>query len=293
MEKILDIHQDARLPQYASQTLLDAVSKKSMKPNSQGPSFKKRKAVIFGTCLGNYHETQIGEKAIELLNHTGVETTVVYPECCGMPQLEGGNIEKVTSSAVKITSILEPFVKDGYSVISLVASCSLMLKLEWPNFLPKNETVKLVSSNTYDISEYIIQISKAEGLIEGRKPLKDTDQIILHRACHSKAQNVGFKSQEMLNLIPKLKTTMIDRCSGHGGTFGVMKDTFPTAKKVGKPVFSKIISSKSKDKENLILLSDCPLAAQHIRQGVEDNSQLQTSAKHPIEILYQSYFTSV
>ena len=37
-----------------------------------------------------------------------------------------------------------------------------MVKGEWPNFLPEEQSVIRLSKNTFDISEYIIKISKAE-----------------------------------------------------------------------------------------------------------------------------------
>jgi glycerol-3-phosphate dehydrogenase subunit C len=39
----------------------------------------------------------------------------------------------------------------------------------------------------------------------------------------------------MLRLIPDTKVDLVERCSGHGGAFGVMKATHAIAVKVGKP----------------------------------------------------------
>ena len=38
------------------------------------------------------------------------------------------------------------------------------------------------------------------------------------------------KSRDMLKLIPNVKLDVVERCAGHGGTFGVMKDTHDLAK---------------------------------------------------------------
>ena len=53
-------------------------------------------------------------------------------------------------------------VKEGYTVVSVVASCSLMLKKEWPHIMPDNEDVKLLSQNTLDISEYVVKMANDE-----------------------------------------------------------------------------------------------------------------------------------
>ena len=70
--------------------------------------------------------------------------------------------------------------------------------------------------------------------------------IALHNACHNKAQNIGFKSAEMLRLIPKAQINAIGRCSGHGGSWGVMKENFDTALKVGQPAIDLAITSETK-----------------------------------------------
>ena len=58
--------------------------------NTQAPGFG-RKAVLYATCFANYHNPQIGEATQAVLAKNGVETEVIYPACCGMPQLERGD----------------------------------------------------------------------------------------------------------------------------------------------------------------------------------------------------------
>jgi hypothetical protein len=55
-------------------------------------------------------------------------------------------------------------LEEGYEVVTLVSSCSLMFKQEWPNFLPDDPLVKKLSQSTSDISEYIVKIAKKEVL---------------------------------------------------------------------------------------------------------------------------------
>jgi glycerol-3-phosphate dehydrogenase subunit C len=52
----------------------------------------------------------------------------------------------------------------------------------------------------------------------------------------------------MLKLIPGIKLNLVERCSGHGGSFGIKKDTFETAMAVGKPVFAKVKREIEKNK---------------------------------------------
>ena len=119
-------------------------------------------------------------------------------------------------------------------MVALVPSCALMLKFEWPLIETKDPAVKRLSDATFDITEYVVDISKREGMAPGLKQLDGG--VALHIACHARAQNMGQKGAEMLRLIPGADLQVIERCSGHGGSWGVLKGNFETALKVGKPV---------------------------------------------------------
>ena len=112
--------------------------------------------MLYATCYANYNNPEIGVATQAVLARNGVETEVVYPECCGMPQLEQGNISKVADKAAAVADALAPWIDKGYDVIALVPSCALMLKFEWPLIVPGNETVKKLSEATRDISEYVV-----------------------------------------------------------------------------------------------------------------------------------------
>ena len=96
-----------------------------------------------------------------------------------------------------------------------------MMKFEWPLILPENEAVKRLAAATRDISQYVVELNKAYGLAPGLTA--PAGGVTVHNACHARAQNMGAVSVQMLNLIPGAKVDLVERCSGHGGTFGVMK----------------------------------------------------------------------
>ena len=124
-------------------------------------------------------------------------------------------------------------IDKGYDVVALTPSCSLMLKFEWPLILPDDADVRRLSKATRDISEYIVDIAKNEGLADGMSALDGS--VTVHLSCHSRAQNMGQKAAELLRLIPNADVQVIERCSGHGGSWGIMKDNFETGIKIGRP----------------------------------------------------------
>ena len=284
MESVLGIDAEAELPKYNSRTAADRL-KTPKAPDPMGPAFGQRKVALYATCFVDYNEPDTAVAAVEVLARQGVETRFVYPECCGMPQLEAGDLATVAGRAERVAAVFAPLIDQGYDVVALTASCGLMMKFEWPLLLPENEAVKKLAAATRDISQYVVELSKAHGLAPGLKPIEGG--VTVHHACHARAQNMGAKSAEMLKLIPDTRVEIVERCSGHGGTFGVMKKTRPMAVKVGKPAARQVAQKKTET-----LCSDCPLACKHLGQLLVAElpaGAAQPVQAHPIEILARAY----
>jgi len=280
LEIITGIDKSVKLPVYNSETFTNYFKKNNLVNIESVTS--SRKVVIYSTCFVNFNKKDTGIAAFKVLKKNGIDVKEAYPGCCGMPFLEQADLPKVVEQAKKISKELLEWVDKGYQVITLTASCGLMLKFEWPLLLPENKDIKRLSKNTSDIDEYIVDISNKEGLVAG---LHEIDGgVTVHHACHARAQNMGNKARDMLKLIPNIKIDVVERCAGHGGTFGVMKETHKLALKVGKPTAKQI-----KKKNNKYMASDCPLAGKHLKQLEADTSIINNEALHPIELLAKAY----
>lgn len=281
LDRLAGIDKNAELPQFVGKTFMKrarANTKATTTPHTS-------RAVVFATCIVNYNHPPTGEAALKVLDHLGIDYELSYPGCCSMPQLEQGDIKKVAQAATRIAAKMRPFIDDGHEVITLTASCGLMFKFEWPLILPDNEDVAQLSAATRDISEYVVAHIRKNGAPESLTALPKAEaKIAMHMACHARAQNMGAKSAELLRLIPDVEVTLIERCSGHGGTFGVLKPTHAVALKVGKPAAHAVVKSAATK-----ICSDCPLAAKHLVQIVGTlNDATPPSAAHPIEIFAQA-----
>ncbi|PHQ72267.1 MAG: glycerol-3-phosphate dehydrogenase [Sneathiella sp.] len=284
MQATLGIDKHAALPEYQSKSLEKRAAETPLKINEAAPAYG-RKAVIYATCFGNYNKPNIGEATRKVLAKNGVETEVVYPGCCGMPLMEQGDLAGVVKNAKHVSTELSSWIDKGYDVIALVSSCALMLKFEWPLLAPNDPLVKKLSEATFDVAEYVVDIAKNEGVVQEMEPLGDT--ISMHLACHARAQNMGAKGAEMLRLIPKTRVAIVERCSGHGGSWGIMKGNYETALKIGKPAAKTALAANTG-----YIASECPLAAEHLMQGMEllDAEATATkTASHPIELLAKAY----
>ena len=282
LESVAGIDKRAHLPQFEDVPLTHKHPGGGPVPNPDAPAFGK-KAAIYATCYGNFNDQTSGKAALEVLSHNGVKTLVEYPGCCGMPKLENGDLPAVASSAEVVAAHFSSLIDDGYDIVALTPSCALMMKFEWPLILPENEDVKKLALATRDLSEYIVEISKECGLM----PIEPMDaQIGVHFACHSRAQNMGPKAMEMLKLIPEAKPTITERCSGHGGKWGIFKDNFDKAVKVGRPA-ARSVAKNDPD----YMVSECPLAGPHLKQVMESGGQAKVPERigHPIELLAKAY----
>lgn len=285
LEKVAHIDAKVELPKFHGKTFVKRAAHDDVTPNPHAPAFG-RKAAIYATCFTNYNAPKIGEAARKVLAINGVDTSVEYPACCGMPFLEQGDLARVAEQAEKVSKSLRPLVDQGLPIIVLTASCGLMMKFEWPLILPDNEDVKALSEAAVDIDEYLVDIAKNEGLADGMSPIEGG--VTVHLACHARAQNMGPKAADLLKFIPDTNVSVIERCAGHGGTFGVMKETHDVALKTGKTAMRNALKT-----ENKYFSSECPLAAKHMVQGMgqiaKEGQAVPEAPWHPVEIMAKAY----
>ncbi|HEX2817847.1 MAG TPA: heterodisulfide reductase-related iron-sulfur binding cluster, partial [Phenylobacterium sp.] len=171
LEAIAQIDAEVELPKYYSKTATDRL-KNPLAPNPAGPAFGQRKVALYATCFVDYNEPDTAVAAARVLALQGVEVKLVYPECCGMPQLEAGDLKDVADRAGRVATVFAPLIADGFDVVALTASCGLMMKFEWPLIEPENKAVVALSAATKDICEYVVELQKTYGLAEGLAPVE-------------------------------------------------------------------------------------------------------------------------
>ncbi len=282
VEMATGIDRDAYLPEFADIPLTKKVSASRPAPNPDAPAFG-RKAVIYATCYGEFNDQTVGQAALRLLAHNGIDVRVEHPGCCGMPKFENGDLAAVAANAESIAAYFAPLIEDGFDIVPLTTSCALMLKFEWPLLMPGNAAIERLSKATFDLSEYVVDLSKRHGLV----PIEAMPSAIaVHFACHARAQNMGPKAVEMLRLIPEARPQVVERCSGHGGKWGIFKENHATAIKVGKPAARAIEKIKPD-----YVVSECPLAGPHLKQVLKavDSTTVPERIGHPIEIMAKAY----
>jgi glycerol-3-phosphate dehydrogenase subunit C len=281
-EKVLGVHKDAWLPEFTSKPLPSHAPKSSAHPVVDGKK-SPGKVAIYSTCYVNYNEPGIGLDFMAVLEHNKIPYVLVEKQaCCGMPKLELGDLDSVAANKAKNIPKLAALAKDGYAIIGLIPSCTLMFKQELPLMFPDCEDTQWVKDAMFDPFEYL-ELRKKDGLL-------NTDfkqalgSISYHVACHLRVQNIGLKTRDFLQNILDTQVNTIERCSGHAGTYGVKKEFHDNAMKIGKPVF-RAVAEQQPD----WIASDCQLAGHHIEDGLKGLMDTTDKLAHPITLVRKAY----
>jgi Fe-S oxidoreductase len=97
--------------------------------------------------------------------------------------------------------------------------------------------------------------------------------------CHLRVQNIGLKTRDILSLAPETEVNAIERCSGHDGTYAVKEEFHDISRKIARPVVNKVNKGDAQH-----FISDCPMAAEQIAQGLDNHN-----ATHPLALLRKAY----
>jgi Fe-S oxidoreductase len=279
LEKTLGVHRDAHVPSYTRKTARKRLQYLEASGVAQPAGRTRGKIALFATCYCNFAQPEPVEDLAAVLKHNGIVATLVAREvCCGMPKLELGDLASVAKFKEQNIPVLAAAIRDGWDITAAVPSCVLMFKQELPLMFPDDEDVQLVKRHIFDPFEYLWARHQA-GLLNTQfsQPL---GKIAYHAPCHQRVQNIGPKTRDVLALVPGTEIQLIERCSGHDGTYGVKLKTYEISRKIAKPVENRVQQIAPAH-----FASDCPMAGSHIAHGLGENPR----AESPISLLRHAY----
>ena len=281
MEKTIGVHRERRLPPYSPGTFRGR-AKASEAREARNGERTPGKVAVFATCYVNYNEPGIGDDLLAVLDHNEIPYTIVEKEaCCGMPKLELGDLAGVERLKSVNIPPLAKLAREGYAILTAVPSCTLMFKSELPLLFPEDPEVKAVREAMFDPFEYFV-LRHRDGLL--RTDFKSSlGKVSYHVPCHTRVQNMGLKTREVLQLVPGTTLNTVERCSGHDGTWGVKSEYYENSMKIGRPVFRQMAGGEPDH-----ISSDCPIAVRHIEQGI---GETKAHRAHPLSLLRKAYAT--
>ena len=283
-EKVIGVDKDAWVPAFAPHKFVPNAPRSrayAVKDGQRTPG----KVAVFATCYVNYNEPGIGYDLLKILDHNEIPYIVVEKvACCGMPKLEQGDLESVEKLKERNIPQLHRLALEGYAILTPVPSCTLMFKQELPLLFPEEEAVATVRDAMFDPFEYFMA-RRRDGLLKTEFP-RALGKVAYHVPCHSRVQKIGLKTKEALESVPGTEVTVVERCSGHAGTWGVKEEFHDIALKIGRPVFRQVADAAPD-----FFTSDCQLAAHHIEEGLSliEDKKTTPQLKHPLTLLRIAY----
>ncbi len=280
LEATLGVHHDAVIPEYHSDTLRKKMERRpAAEIKVTATADTRGKVALFATCYGNRCAPDTSEDLVKILEHNGIPVTLTGREqCCGMPKMELGDLPAVERAKNVNIPELARLVDEGYDLTAPIPSCVLMFKQELPLLFPDDALVQKVARAFFDPFEYLMLRHKAGKL---RTEFKNRlGEISYHVPCHQRVQKIGLKTRDVLQLVPETTFEIIERCSGHDGTYAVKAEYHDISMKICRPVVDKVKLAQSDH-----YVSDCPMAGDQIQNGMRDGSE----AESPFTLLRHAY----
>jgi len=274
MEKVLGIHRQKLLPEFASETFEAWARRENLIAPQPGGE-----VVLFQTCYVQHNEPDVGKDTVLVLQKNGVDVRCAsHLVCCGMPAWESGNLPELQRRASINLDRLEPFVDRGAKVLAINPTCSMMLRKEYPTLVSEQDRPRAqkLALAVQDPSEFLWSIRKQERFNQhfGEVPAK----VAYHAPCHLRAQGVGFKGKDLIAKAGADVSTVLE-CCGHDGTYAMKVEGFEASQRVGKRAFEGMQA----DEEAATWVTDCPLAALQFEQHAGKKPL------HPMSLLARSY----
>lgn len=274
LEKVLGIHRDKLLPEFAAQTFSAWAEKSGRVAPPSG-----QEVVLFPTCYVEHNDPQIGRDTLAVLDQNQVKSACAQGQvCCGMPAWERGDLSGVRQRAKQNLDVLLPYVEQGSKVLAVNPTCSMMLRKEYPELLEgeDRERAKKLAEAVRDPAEHLWSIRNEPRFSTAFR--STPGNVGYHAPCHLRAQAIGFKGRDLLRKIPGVVPKSVTECCGHDGTYGMKVETFEASARIGQKAFDGL-----KGTEAEVWVTECPLA------GIQFEQHAGKRALHPMTVLARAY----
>ena len=282
--KTVGIAAERVLPPYARQRFTTWFRKRAdAEPNKVGRS--QGEVALFPTCIVEYQDTGIGQDLVKVLERNGVACSLPEGQrCCGAPFLHEGDIENFRKLGAGNVQVLADAIRSAQArgedptVVVPQPTCGYVLKHDYPDYLA-GEDAKLVAEHTMDATEYLWnKLHKGEETelnqeFEGCVP----EAVTYHAPCHLRAQNIGYKSRDLLKLTGA-KVAVVAECSGVDGGWGLKAQNIELAVNVSNKMGRALEKAGTE-----LIAGDCRLANGAIIE------QTGTTPSDPVQVLARAY----
>jgi len=266
------------IPGYSKITLKRWANRQLL---NHGGGNNRKTVYLFNDEFTNYNESDIGIKAILLLNHLGYEVKIPITKESGRTFLSKGLVRTAKKIANNNVLRLKDCISATTPLIGIEPSAILAFRDEYPELVDSElkPAAEKLATNALLFEEFFSgEIEK--GNISADSFTPDGKKILLHGHCQQKAVASTASTKKMLSLPENYFVEEIPSgCCGMAGSFGYEKEHFDLSMKIGEMVLFPAVRSAE---ESVIIVAPGTSCRHHIKDGTGK------TALHPVEVLYDA-----
>lgn len=279
----LGIAQERSIPQVSKTSWKSYIKKHKF----HFPTTTHRKSELYLFCdeFTNLNESDIGIKAIKLLNALGFDVKFVNHPESARAAMSKGLLDYAQKIAEKQIDIFSPLIHKDCPLVGIEPSAILSFKDEYPKLVPrdKKEIAEKIADHVYTIESFLMKALK-EGKISSSNFTAETKTVLAHVHCH---QTSLSSAEEVYHLLSLPKNYSVQKapagCCGMAGSFGYEKEHFDLSMEIGNQGLLPVVRNSNEDTILLATGTSC-------RHQIFDATSRK--AYHTVEILFDALANS-
>lgn len=275
VNRLIGFHPKRKIPLYSAQTLRAWMKKHTASNASKG------KVYLFADEFTNFNESDIGIKAILLLNRLGYEVVIPQHSESSRTYLSKGLVREAKKIAIENVLLLKDRVNQDALLIGIEPSAILSFRDEYPELVNSSLREKAIElgSNSLLFEEFFVrEIDK--GNITPDLFTREVKKIKLHGHCQQKSIASTLQTKQMLSLPENYTVEEIKSgCCGMAGSFGYEKEHYDLSMKIGEMILFPTVRESDAATTITAPGTSC---RHHIADGTG------REVVHPVEVMYDA-----
>ena len=255
--------------------------RKNLKRLNDGLTETKGSLYFFVDEFTNFNDTEIGIKAIKVLNKLGYKILIVDHCVSGRTFLSKGYVRKAAGFAARNVAIFAPLIDEAHPLVGIEPSAILTFRDEYPDLLRGEQKIasQKMAKHCLMIDEFLVR-EWEKGNISKENFTTNNLTIRLHGHCQQKAIASTLSTKKMLSLPGNYRVQEVPSgCCGMAGSFGYEKEHYDLSMKIGNLVLFPEIQRLEK---TVVIAAPGTSCRHHILDGTG------RKAVHPVEIMYDA-----
>jgi FAD/FMN-containing dehydrogenase/Fe-S oxidoreductase len=241
----------------------------------------EKKVILFCDEFTNYNDTEIGIKAILLLEKLGYEVILTDHLESGRTWLSKGLLREAQKIINQNIQKLSKIVSNDVPLLGIEPSAILSFRDEYPDLAydANLEAAKQLAQHSFMIDEFLaLEVEK--GNIRREQFHTATRKIMLHGHCQQKSVASVAPTVKLLSLPENYSVqTIPSGCCGMAGSFGYEAEHYDLSMKIGELV---LFPTVRKANDETLIAAPGTSCRHQIKDGTG------RKALHPVEILFEA-----